>query len=226
MLVFRDIDEEYRQEMKQRMEIIQLATAARIAFEMLISVNLTKNTYRMLEYDRFQTKKAARSGCFDELIEVGASTVDPDFREEFVRKFSRSSLLDAFARGERVVSMEMRQMGDDGIYHWNSTQAIWVDSPDTEDVLEVTLSKCIDKERQQQEENLEKERTSKALLEDALEKAKSANRAKSDFLSRMSHDIRTPMNAVLGMTELAQMHMDDQEKLLSLIHIYEIADSL
>ena len=213
VLVFRDIDEEYRQEMKQRMEIIQLATAARIAFEMLISVNLTKNTYRMLEYDRFQTKKAARSGCFDELIEVGASTVDPDFREEFVRKFSRSSLLDAFARGERVVSMEMRQMGDDGIYHWNSTQAIWVDSPDTEDVLEVTLSKCIDKERQQQEENLEKERTSKALLEDALEKAKSANRAKSDFLSRMSHDIRTPMNAVLGMTELAQMHMDDQEKL-------------
>lgn len=40
-------------------------------------------------------------------------------------------------------------------------------------------------------------------LETALRKSEEANRAKSDFLSRMSHDIRTPMNAVMGMTQLA-----------------------
>ena len=40
-----------------------------------------------------------------------------------------------------------------------------------------------------------------------------ANEAKSDFLSKMSHDIMTPLNAVLGMTELARLHMDDREKL-------------
>mgnify|MGYP000057885654 CR=1 FL=1 len=44
------------------------------------------------------------------------------------------------------------------------------------------------------------EERQRQLLQDALQVAKSANQAKSDFLSRMSHDIRTPMNAIIGMT--------------------------
>ena len=40
--------------------------------------------------------------------------------------------------------------------------------------------------------------------------AKSANQAKISFLSRMSHDIRTPMNAIIGMTTIASMHIDDR----------------
>ena len=47
------------------------------------------------------------------------------------------------------------------------------------------------------------------MLNSALEAAKYANAAKSDFLSRMSHDIRTPMNAIMGMTALAVAHMDE-----------------
>ena len=46
-------------------------------------------------------------------------------------------------------------------------------------------------------------------LRSALETAEEANRAKSDFLSRMSHDIRTPLNAVLGMKDIAEAHLDD-----------------
>lgn len=46
----------------------------------------------------------------------------------------------------------------------------------------------------------------------ALEMAEKANRAKSDFLSQMSHDIRTPMNAIIGMTNIAAMHLDDTQK--------------
>ncbi len=51
-------------------------------------------------------------------------------------------------------------------------------------------------------------------LRNALRQAKEANRAKSDFLSRMSHDIRTPMNAILGMKDVALAHKDDQAKVL------------
>lgn len=51
---------------------------------------------------------------------------------------------------------------------------------------------------------------SKQAIEQALAAAEQANRAKSDFLSNMSHDIRTPMNAVLGMTELALDNMDSR----------------
>lgn len=50
-------------------------------------------------------------------------------------------------------------------------------------------------------------------LTNALNMAEKANRAKSDFLSQMSHDIRTPMNAIIGMTDIAAMHLDDHEKL-------------
>lgn len=53
------------------------------------------------------------------------------------------------------------------------------------------------------------------LLNAALEKAEQANRAKSDFLSRMSHDIRTPMNAIVGMTEIASVHLEEPEKMES-----------
>ena len=51
------------------------------------------------------------------------------------------------------------------------------------------------------------------MLNNALDKAEKANLAKSDFLSRMSHDIRTPMNAIVGMTKIAFSHIKDPEKM-------------
>lgn len=53
----------------------------------------------------------------------------------------------------------------------------------------------------------------KQLLSDALEAAKRASSAKSDFLSKMSHDIRTPMNAIIGMTAIAAAHVNEPEKI-------------
>ena len=50
------------------------------------------------------------------------------------------------------------------------------------------------------------------LLKDALDQANRANKAKSVFLSNMSHDIRTPMNAIIGFTALATSHINDQEQ--------------
>lgn len=223
VLVYRDINHEYLQEQHLNTEMIQLLTAAKTAFQMLISVNLTQNSCYMLEYNNFYTKSIPLNGVYDDLIKDASTTIDPNYRGDFVKKFSRQSLLIAFTRGEKQVSMEIRQLGDDNIYHWNSTQVVMVENEYNDDILEISLTKNIDEERGVQEENLANERKAKELLEFALDKAESAKNAKSDFMSKMSHDIRTPMNAIIGMTELAKIHFDDAEKLKDYLNKIEIS---
>ena len=56
------------------------------------------------------------------------------------------------------------------------------------------------------------EKKQRQILEDALKSANRANAAKSDFLSMMSHDIRTPMNAIIGMTAIASAHAEEPDR--------------
>ncbi len=65
--------------------------------------------------------------------------------------------------------------------------------------------RCVD-------EAVREEQTQKQLLQDALETANRASAAKSDFMSKMSHDIRTPMNAIIGMTAIAAAHVENPDR--------------
>ncbi|MDE7454751.1 MAG: response regulator, partial [Clostridia bacterium] len=56
------------------------------------------------------------------------------------------------------------------------------------------------------------EQEQKEILEEALAQAQYANKAKTTFLNNMSHDIRTPMNAIIGFTSLASTHIDNKEQ--------------
>ena len=62
-------------------------------------------------------------------------------------------------------------------------------------------------------------------LRQELEEAQSANAAKEVFLSNMSHDIRTPMNAIIGMTALAKKHIDEKARVLDALNKIDVASS-
>ena len=64
-----------------------------------------------------------------------------------------------------------------------------------------------------------------ALLQNALNEAEEANRAKSVFLSNMSHDIRTPMNAIVGMTSIGLSHIDEKGRVQDCLNKIKTASS-
>lgn len=70
---------------------------------------------------------------------------------------------------------------------------------------------------------LKKSKQINEQLEQMTEEANRANQAKSEFLSNMSHDIRTPMNVIIGMTRILKENVDDPDRLTSAIEKIEVA---
>ena len=62
------------------------------------------------------------------------------------------------------------------------------------------------------QDEMSRELQQRRLFEGALDRARSADSAKSTFLTNMSHDIRTPMNAIIGFTNIASTHLDDRDR--------------
>ena len=75
----------------------------------------------------------------------------------------------------------------------------------TEDIMVMVVSKDITAQVQKQREQTQ-------ALQEALMQAQHANRAKTTFLSNMSHDIRTPMNAIIGFTTIAVSHINNKDQ--------------
>lgn len=100
----------------------------------------------------------------------------------------------------------------DGTFIWIKVVGTFTDEvKDGIPVLYVVYTDVTDVIAQQEISKRLEERSE--MLRIALNEAEQANNAKSDFLSRMSHDIRTPLNAIIGMTEIAEAHLNDPEKI-------------
>lgn len=104
--------------------------------------------------------------------------------------------------GAEASYCECRHKGADGRYSW---RLYTLHRADWDDHTLIFFIRDIDRLKR------EEERT-RQTLKDALFAAEAANRAKSDFLSRMSHDIRTPMNAIIGMNSIAQTSLGEPKK--------------
>ena len=124
-----------------RTELDQLLTAVAAIYPLVISVNLTQNSYYMLQYEHYTTRSCVDSGVFDELIAEGSATFHPEDRQSFLDAFSRPALLAAHAKGTRMVSHEGRQLGDDGVYRLIHTDVIFVQSAESDDVMQIALGR-------------------------------------------------------------------------------------
>ncbi len=129
-----------------------LLIALKSIYPMIISANLTKNTYHMVEYDNYHNKTAGYSGVFDDLIEAGASTIHPDHRQTFIETFSRESQLKAFESGENEINLDSKQMTENGEYCWVHTRVLRT-YDETGDVLQFTFARPNDEYKVMEEQN-------------------------------------------------------------------------
>ena len=111
--------------------------------------------------------------------------------------------------GMKTYDVEYRILTRQRGYRWFHSAGRLSRREDGSPITFVGLFVDIDDEKKM-EEQLEKQ---KIDLEDALAAAQHANRAKTPFLNNMSHDIRTPMNAIIGFTSLAAAHIDNTEQI-------------
>lgn len=120
-------------------------------------------------------------------------------------------VMEAFQQGQPGFECVSRMPQKGGTFIWIKVVGTFTsEMRDGIPVLYVVYTDITDVIEQQELSKRLEERSE--MLRVALDEAEHANHAKSDFLSRMSHDIRTPLNAIIGMTEIADTHLDEPEK--------------
>lgn len=208
--VFTDITEQMRLEKAQEqahiLENRSLRTAIYTVYPLIMRINLTQNTYNCFVNEQ-PVYRLPETGCYSDLINETIPQVYPSYQEDFAATFQPKEILRRFSEGEQEIYMELQQMGADNQYHWMSQHVIYVENPFDNNVLAIQMVKLLDAQRREQAHQ-------EQILRDALVSANAANRAKSDFLSRMSHDIRTPMNAIIGMSAIGQLKSYDVQTVL------------
>lgn len=206
--VFTDITQmkllQIEREQGQQLENTLLRAAICTAYPMIMSINFTQDTYNCFVEEQ-ASPVAQRCGTYSALLQQTLPNVYPSYRADYEKFFARQQAMERFAQGEREIYMELQEKGLDGKYHWLSVHTIRVENPFSDDIIAIQLVKVLDAQRAEQARQ-------EQLLRDALAAAKAASDAKSDFLSRMSHDIRTPMNAIIGMSTIGQLKLNDRSR--------------
>ncbi|MDE6608580.1 MAG: response regulator, partial [Lachnospiraceae bacterium] len=136
--------------------------------------------------------------------------IHPDARQEYLEKTTCNYLKETLSEEQRIVAVEYRKIKDENgndteEASWIRANVILAESKDGKARKALYVAQDVT-------ESKRKEEHERRILQEACDAANHANASKSEFLSRMSHDIRTPMNAIIGMTSIAGAHLDDRDR--------------
>ncbi|WP_270913656.1 hybrid sensor histidine kinase/response regulator [Allofournierella sp. CML151] len=183
------------------------------SFFAIYRVDFEAGTYRAIKTSPDLRGTFAESGDYDMLLAQVKKRVHPEAYAEFEQDFSLKSI------AQRVKENVLDYGGDyqrmfGGSYHWVNVRTIY-----QKHILpgEVILCfKDVDVEKRQQMQHM-------MILQEALDTAKTSAEARNTFFNTMSHDMRTPLNAVIGYSELIRRTPGDAEKVTGYIKKVEFA---
>lgn len=196
--------EEANQEQVRRLIVIEGLSSDYVS---IFYANLDENwiqPYRIRDKIEYHYGKKSRRYPFEDFdTEYIRTWVHPEDREQLASATNAQSIRQRLAKEKRF-HVNYRVVKDGRTEY---LQLRFVKVGEEEHVSEVIMGyRSVDEE-------IMREMEQKGIAESALGHARKENAAKDAFLANMSHDMRTPMNAIVGFTNLAKRYMDDREKL-------------
>lgn len=165
-------------------------------------INLNSYTYEMIKGSDYVRTRIPKIGAYEDLIKVIEEIMEPGAFQEFSQSFSVNNIT-------QLVSQRVKDYGGDfrrlfnGVYRWVNVRMLFDESLSPGEV--VLCFREVEEEKQRQLQEIE-------LLSTSLEAARKSEESKNSFFSSMSHDMRTPLNAIIGLSELAESHGEDSQK--------------
>ncbi len=211
LIILRDVTEQKLTylENQRRMGIISGLTNE---YETLYLADLFHDRYSIYRFNEaiMEKHKPVFVDSYAESIRLFAeSAVYEHDREKFISNLSQEHIQSELKDKEySSFSFRVGEPSDQRFYRAKISRVAFIDGIPSECVIGFSNI----------QQEVEEEMRQKTLLEDALEQARHAVVAKSAFLSNMSHDIRTPMNAIVGYTNIAAEHLDEPERVRKLLN--------
>lgn len=155
---------------------------------------------------------------YDEIIRIAAETyVAEEYREGYKNCLSSEYLKDQYSKGETMPEYTCRINSSKFGWHYRKYVIYMSEDLNTGDIF--ALEVVYDISEQMKAKQLQEEQHKE--LEKALNAARIANEAKTKFMFNMSHDVRTPLNAVMGFVGMAKRNMGDAERVLDCLNKME-----
>ncbi len=197
----KDITDQKRSEgQRQQYERMLLTTASGL-YEGVRQIDLSDFTTTYLSFENDGIRSTDK-GDWHEWLREQISYVHPDDAKKLLACLDGEQLLRLPAGDSIRCDFKSKQKTESGFHRVYSTTAFKSEMGGKMYIHLVTMDHTA---------AMENEMRQKALIEDALLRAENASKAKTAFLSNMSHDIRTPMNAIIGFTSLASAHIGEPE---------------